>query len=177
MSCCAHATRKPRPCWPRLLTLRVARATIRPSSSNGSFRGLCIILRPGRLTLADIETLRVLLDASSRRFRAHRIYLRASAAVRWATRRQQVLKGQKPQPSHSQVLKQNDDTLKQVSPPLSVPQTWLDLVLRGLLVLKTINTITDKKVYDELRAKDTAAGNWIAEMADLKTLLAYVRSH
>ena len=45
------------------------------------------------------------------------------------------------------------------------------------MLLQAINAITDQQVYTELRTKDTAAGNWLAEMADLNTLLAYIRSN
>ncbi|MCJ1445774.1 MAG: hypothetical protein MMC23_006279 [Stictis urceolatum] len=97
---------------------------------------------------------RILLDASARRFRAQRIYLRASAAVRWVNRRRQILNGQASSPSHAQALRQVDNTLR-----------------------AEIATVTDARVYNELRARDQAAGHWLGEMTDLNTLLAYIRTH
>ena len=60
---------------------------------------------------------RILLDASARRFRVHRIYLRAAAAMRWVNRRTQYLQGQTPGPAHATALRQFDDTLRAVSIP------------------------------------------------------------
>jgi hypothetical protein len=47
---------------------------------------------------------RIILDASTRRFQGHKIYLRAAAATRWAQMRHQVLRGEKPNGRHANEL-------------------------------------------------------------------------
>lgn len=95
----------------------------------------------------------ILLDSASRRFRAHKIYMRAVVAVRWIQQRDQLLQGRPASPSQQAALRTIDQTL------------------RTALV-----AITDQKVYTELSAKDTAAGNWTAEMPSLNTLLTFMRA-
>jgi hypothetical protein len=60
------------------------------------------------------HTVRVILDASARRFQAHKVYLRAAAARRWAIHRQNILRGQRAGPQHASQLKAVDDTFRQV---------------------------------------------------------------
>lgn len=57
---------------------------------------------------------RVILDASARRFQAHRIYLRAAAARRWAINRDNLLRGGRPTPAHAPQLKAASNTLNEV---------------------------------------------------------------
>ena len=66
------------------------------------------------------ELQRVILDASARRFQAHRIYLRVAAARRWAINRQNILRGQQPGSQHAAQLKTVSNTFRQVSKTLSV---------------------------------------------------------
>jgi hypothetical protein len=61
------------------------------------------------------ERSRIILDASTRRFQAHKIYLRAAAATRWAQMRQQVLRGEKPNGRHANALRAIDQRLRDVS--------------------------------------------------------------
>jgi hypothetical protein len=58
---------------------------------------------------------RIILDASTRRFQAHKIYLRAAAAARWAQMRQQILRGEKPNGRHANALRAADQRLRDVS--------------------------------------------------------------
>jgi hypothetical protein len=58
---------------------------------------------------------RIILDASTRRFQAHKIYLRASAGMRWVQMRAQVLRGEKPAAKHVNALRAVDQRLRQVS--------------------------------------------------------------
>lgn len=57
----------------------------------------------------------VLLDASVRRFRSHKICLRALAAVRWVNARNIILQGQNQHAGHTVALQQIDYTLGLVS--------------------------------------------------------------
>ena len=57
---------------------------------------------------------RVLRDAASRRFKAHRIYLRVLACMRWVQGRTQLLHGQPPNASHAAALAQLDNALNTV---------------------------------------------------------------
>lgn len=56
----------------------------------------------------------VILDAAARRFQAHKIYLRAAAAKRWALNRSNILRGQRPTPAHDAQLKAVSSTFHQV---------------------------------------------------------------
>lgn len=57
----------------------------------------------------------VILDASIRRFRCQKVYLRATAAMRWVNSRQSVLRGQKPHAGHMPALQAVDNSLRAVS--------------------------------------------------------------
>ena len=57
---------------------------------------------------------RVILDASARRFQAHKIYLKASAATRWVQARVQILRGEKPNGRHQGALRTIDQRLREV---------------------------------------------------------------
>lgn len=113
---------------------------------------------------------RVLIDASARRFKTHKIFLRAAAAMRWMSRRNQILQGQKPNQGHDQALQQARNTLELVG-----YQSYLRVRKKGeLTVEQELNAITNQRVFHELSAKDVAAGHWTAEMPDLNILRAYV---
>ena len=58
---------------------------------------------------------RILLDASTRRFSAHKIYLRAAAGTRWVHLRQQVLRGEQAAAKHETGLRAVDQRLRDVS--------------------------------------------------------------
>jgi hypothetical protein len=58
---------------------------------------------------------RIILDASTRRFQAHKIYLRAAAATRWASSRSQVLQGARPNGRHAAALAAINENLRLVS--------------------------------------------------------------
>lgn len=67
-------------------------------------------LSPGFPTLTRPSS--VLLDASLRRFRCQRIYLRATAAMRWINSRNAILRGQSADPAGLQNV---DASLQAVS--------------------------------------------------------------
>lgn len=58
---------------------------------------------------------RIITDASLRRFRAQKIYLRATAALRWVNSRNAVLQGQRAHAGHALALQQIRNTLRAVS--------------------------------------------------------------
>ncbi|BAE57829.1 unnamed protein product [Aspergillus oryzae RIB40] len=64
------------------------------------------------------ELRRVILDGCARRFQAHKIYLRAAAGRRWSINRANVLRGQRPNQTHTAGLKLVNDTFRQEEMPL-----------------------------------------------------------
>ncbi|MCJ1325541.1 hypothetical protein MMC10_002204 [Thelotrema lepadinum] len=108
---------------------------------------------------ANVEQIRaqlrgILLDAASRRFRAHKIYLRTLACMRWVQRRTQVLHGQPPNASNAAALTQLNNTLN-----------------------TELTAVTDQRVFNELSARDNNACNWMAEMPTLQMIRVYIQSH
>ncbi|KIW69428.1 hypothetical protein PV04_05305 [Phialophora macrospora] len=95
---------------------------------------------------------RIILDASTRRFQAHKIYLRASAAMRWVQMRAQVLRGEKPAAKHVNALRAVDQRLRQ-----------------------ELNEITDEHVVRDLRNADRRKGYWIDEDPTLERMLGWIR--
>ncbi|RJE17685.1 hypothetical protein PHISCL_09980, partial [Aspergillus sclerotialis] len=94
------------------------------------------------------ELQRVILDAAARRFQAHKIYLRAAAAKRWAMHRSNILRGQRPTQAHAAQLKAVSDTFKQ-----------------------ELAQVTDQHVLSDLRAADMRAGHWLDEEPSLDAIL------
>ncbi|PYH40439.1 uncharacterized protein BP01DRAFT_387358 [Aspergillus saccharolyticus JOP 1030-1] len=100
------------------------------------------------------ELRRVILDASARRFQAHRIYLKVAAARRWVLNRQNILRGQRPGPQHAAQLKNASNTFH-----------------------AELAQVTEQYVVADLRAADTRAGHWLNEDPSLSTILQWIRSH
>ncbi|MCJ1287848.1 hypothetical protein MMC26_007200 [Xylographa opegraphella] len=96
---------------------------------------------------------RILIDASARRFRVQRVYLRAVAAMRWVQARNQALQGQQPHAGHAAALQRVDHALA-----------------------AELATITDDRIVNELRQKDWSAGHYLAEDPSLATLQSWIRS-
>ncbi|KAE8152655.1 hypothetical protein BDV25DRAFT_150533 [Aspergillus avenaceus] len=101
-----------------------------------------------------LELQRVILDGSARRFRAHKLYLRAAAGRRWSINRQNILRGQRPGPQHATHLKTVDDTFVQ-----------------------ELAQITDQHVVADLRAADVRAGHWLNDDPALPVILNWIRAH
>jgi len=95
---------------------------------------------------------RIILDSSTRRFQAHKIYLRAAAAMRWVQRRQQLLRGQKPNGRHVNDLRRIDQQLRE-----------------------ELNGITDDHVTSDLRGADRRKGYWLEEDPSLDLILSWIR--
>ena len=92
------------------------------------------------------QMIRVHLDASTRRFQAQKIYLRASAAHRWAQYRgTEMMDGEGQQNSTA------DDFLR-----------------------AEISLITGQAVYDQLRAADLQAECWVGEDPPLTFILRWM---
>jgi hypothetical protein len=73
--------------------------------------------RLNQLICCFLPNNRIILDASARRFQAHKIYLRAAATKRWAMNREKVLQGRKPSSVSPADLKAIDDSLRDVCQP------------------------------------------------------------
>lgn len=123
---------------------------------------------------------RVLRDAAVRRFKAHRILLRARVARRWVEQRRQITGGGPARPEHQTRLRETDATLRTVSLQNS-SQTHTVLILivsygMSTDVAQDIAAITDQRTFNELKSRDTAAGHWTSEMPDLATTLNMART-
>lgn len=81
----------------------VQRATLQRYVTNGFCTDFQLIL------------CRIILDASSRRFQAHKAYLRAAAGMRWVLLRQQVAARNLPTDQRAQAMRAVDARLEQVS--------------------------------------------------------------
>ncbi|KAB2577535.1 hypothetical protein BFW01_g9705 [Lasiodiplodia theobromae] len=90
----------------------------------------------------------VLLDASLRRFRCQRIYLRATAAMRWINSRNAILRGESADPAGLQNV---------------------DASLQSELA-----NITDEYVEYSLRAQDLQQGKWLNEDPELAIMQQYL---
>ncbi|KAL1964062.1 hypothetical protein VTN77DRAFT_7480 [Rasamsonia byssochlamydoides] len=94
---------------------------------------------------------RIIIDASARRFQAHKIYLRVAAVRRWQINRSNVLRGPK-----------SDDAAR---------LREIDAILQSELA-----SITDQFVVSDLRAADARAGHWLDEDPTLDVVLNWIRS-
>ena len=56
----------------------------------------------------------MILDCAARRFQAQKINLKATAAMKWINKRNSILQGQKPRNVHIPLLRQADQTLRNV---------------------------------------------------------------
>ncbi|EKV05945.1 hypothetical protein Pdw03_1824 [Penicillium digitatum] len=110
----------------------------------------CPVTGQGDAETEKTELQRVILDSSARRFQAHKIYLRAAAARRWAITRASVLRDSNP----TVQLKSATATLHQ------------DLA-----------RFTDQHVVADLRAADLRAGHWLDEDPSLEAIHRWIGRH
>ncbi|WPH01451.1 Hypothetical protein R9X50_00429700 [Acrodontium crateriforme] len=82
----------------------------------------------------------IISDAAVRRFKAQKIYLRATAALRWVNSRSAILKGQRPHAGHAAALQQIQSALRM-----------------------ELASITDARTELSLRSADSRAGKWLQE--------------
>ncbi|KAJ5494127.1 hypothetical protein N7463_010214 [Penicillium fimorum] len=111
----------------------------------------CPVTGQGNVETEKAELQRVILDGSARRFQAHKIYLRAAAAKRWAMTRSSILRGSQATPQHVAALKSATVTLHQ------------DLA-----------RFTDQHVVADLRAADLRAGHWVDDDPSLDVIRRWV---
>lgn len=76
-----------------------------------------------RLVSYQLTRLRVILDASARRFQAQKVYLKVTAAMRWINSRNSILSGAREGPQHRAALVQVDEALINVSQARHHPNT------------------------------------------------------
>lgn len=107
----------------------------------------CPVTGQGNVETEKAELQRVILDSSARRFQAHKIYLRAAAARRWAMTRASALRSSNP----TAQLKSATATLHQ------------DLA-----------RFTDQHVVADLRAADLRAGHWLDDDPSLEAIHRWV---
>ncbi|OGM49720.1 hypothetical protein ABOM_001882 [Aspergillus bombycis] len=100
------------------------------------------------------ELQRTILDASARRFQAHRIYLRVAAATRWAITRQDIVRGGPAGIQHTAPLNSLGNSFRQ-----------------------EMARLTDQYALDDLRAADTRAGYWTVEDPTLPEILDWIQHH
>lgn len=103
------------------------------------------------LLLTLLASIRVIIDSSARRFQAHKIYLRAAAARRWAMSRANILHGN-PSPS------QRVAALKTASTTLH----------------HELAHITDEHIVADLRAADLRAGHWLEDDPPLSMIRHWI---
>lgn len=120
--------------------------------------------------MLTLRASRVVLDAAARRFQAHRLYLRAAAAKRWAIQRTNILRGQRPSPAHIPSLKAAHDTLRQVRHYPPVPLEHADSLL-----IQELEQVTDDYVLSDLRAADLRAGHWLDDDPTLETIRCWIQ--
>ncbi|KAL1991370.1 hypothetical protein VTN49DRAFT_5362 [Thermomyces lanuginosus] len=98
------------------------------------------------------ELRQIILDASAKRFQAHKIYLQVAAARRWVTNRTEVLRSPK-------------------SPDTDARLRHVDEILRQELA-----EITDQFIHADLRKADVRAGHWVDEDPPLAAVMMWINS-
>ncbi|KAF2089252.1 hypothetical protein K490DRAFT_72066 [Saccharata proteae CBS 121410] len=106
----------------------------------------------GDLEMQRAQLRAVLLDASIRRFQCQKLYLQATAAMRWINSRNNVLGGDSPQAGHMPALQ------------------GIDVALRTEL-----GAITDEYVDYSLRSQDVSQAKWLDEDPTLRQIQQYLR--
>ncbi|TKX20671.1 hypothetical protein C1H76_7057 [Elsinoe australis] len=94
----------------------------------------------------------VIMDASLRRFRAQKLYMRVVACQRWIATRNALLKGGQARTEHARALAQISHAFR-----------------------NEVAAITDARVEYTLRAADSAQGKWLAEDPSLAVILQILR--
>lgn len=111
---------------------------------------------------------RIMMDASVRRFKAQKIYLRSCAAARWIHFRDRIVQGRAKNESHVSLLAQAQACLHAVGSGFA-PWSATDNC-------QEIASITDARVYNDLRIEDSQRGYWLAEDAPLAAIQSWIYS-
>jgi hypothetical protein len=117
-----------------------------------------------------------MLDASARRFQAHKIYLKAAAARRWVMSRTQALQGRKPNGRHTEGLNAANEALRSVRDLSAYQEPANRQVANPNGLLQDLSEVTDTHVMNDLRAADQRAGYWLSEDPSLNKILDWIRS-
>jgi hypothetical protein len=146
--------------------------------------------------------LRIILDASTRRFQAHKIYLRAAAATRWVQLRTELFRREREPARISAATRAIDQRLRDVSVDRQLPSptyhVWCladhrprsisghridrqgvvsekqsQLLIERLA--QELQRITDEMVVIDLRTADRRKGYWLDEDPTLDRMLAWIR--
>lgn len=137
---------------------------------------------------------RIVLDASTRRFQAHKIYLRAAAGMRWVQLRKQVLSGHANSDkltaalsavdtrlravSYIHVIDQHDLRKSHVPGAARAPHPYQAFDLQTSFtntVFQELTNITDESVVNDLRDADRRKNYWLDEDPALERMLAWIR--
>ncbi|GAB7345850.1 hypothetical protein MBLNU457_4106t1 [Dothideomycetes sp. NU457] len=94
----------------------------------------------------------IIMDASLRRFKVQKIYMKANAAQRWVSARESILKGRQPQAHHGSALSQISQSLR-----------------------TELASITDARVELTLRTNDARQGKWLVEDPSLAVIAQMLR--
>lgn len=135
--------------------------------------------------VSSLPFLRVIIDASARRFQAHKLYLRVAAARRWAIHRYNVLHS--PRANDAARLNEIDRMLQQVrryrtlnvlsfplSPSLLRRSETTEANYELSIFFKELSEVTDQHVFSDLQSADMRAGYWLNEDPPLSTILGFV---
>jgi len=109
------------------------------------------------------------MDASLRRFKVQKIYMKANAAQRWVSARDTMLKGRPPQAHHGSALSQISQSLRTV---------WQDVVKYRDAAdpfSQELASVTDARVELTLRTNDARQGKWLAEDPSLAVIAQMLR--
>jgi len=105
------------------------------------------------------------MDASIRRFKTQKLYMRASAAIRWIISRNGLLKGHRPTQQHVEGLQHISATFRSVS---IFPK--LQASTQMLILSQELSQMSDSHVEYALRYADSSQGKWLAEDPSLAVL-------
>ncbi|KAK5063685.1 hypothetical protein LTR69_004391 [Exophiala sideris] len=127
---------------------------------------------------------RIILDAATRRLQAHKIYLRAAAAIRWVQMRGQLSRGEQSSQRRASGLRAIDHRLRQKDSLLAMcfpipSKAVISITCRNGQKAnrdaQELDDITDEHVVNDLRNADRRKGYWLDEDPVLDRMLAWIR--
>ena len=121
--------------------------------------------------LEKTQLQRVILDSSSRRFQAHKIYLRIAVAKRWIISRSIILRSGRPSSSQ---LRTVDQTLREVSYRCCACDRCT--VLTFPFYVQELAQITDSYTMLDLRSADIRAEYWRDDDPSLYSILEWIKA-
>lgn len=103
--------------------------------------------------------------------------MRMVAAARWVNMRSGILQGQTQHAGHTAALLQADQVLQQVSHSTPAMHNYKIRAKFQSNASQELATITDERIFNELRTKDWQAAHWLQEDPSLQNVLSWIRSH